>query len=310
MDTTVAVIIPARNAALYVGEALESALTQKPQPHEVIVIDDRSDDDTRKVVGSFASRVRLLDGPGTGPSAARNIGILNSSSSLIAFLDADDIWLPGKLGRQLLCLRDTKAGLVYTDFYREESISNPGPCRLQEYNSIDNGDVFAALLRENFILTSSVIVRRDLLAQSGLFRSDLRLGEDCELWLRLSRFTTFSVVREPLVFKRCHNENITNSSHYAQLMVDFWTVTAREHANLGAEVKKHINARRASRTYEAARSYLSEGDFQRARLMFAQIPWHRDNAIHVAAWRLTSLLPSFLLRRLHAAYRVVFAPRH
>jgi glycosyltransferase involved in cell wall biosynthesis len=296
MDATVAVIIPARNAAPFIGDALESALTQRPQPNEVLVIDDQSDDDTRTIVSSFAPRVRLLNGPGTGPSAARNVGILNSTASLVAFLDADDIWLPGKLAQQLGRLDETHAGLVFTDFYHGETPTDHGPPRLQEYSMAREGDVFCALLQGNFILTSSVLVRRLVLAQAGLFRSDLRGGEDIELWLRITRLMPFTMVREPLVFKRRHDANITNAADYVTLSADTWKVINFEHRDVCGEARSLIDSGLATRLFESALHSLRAGDVARARHAFAEVPWTRGNALRLMAWRSVSMLPPVALR--------------
>ncbi|HYV09322.1 MAG TPA: glycosyltransferase family A protein [Pyrinomonadaceae bacterium] len=101
------VVIPTRNRAYLVGEAIESALNQRPGEVEVIVVDDASTDDTAKVVAeNFGSRVRLLRTPERrGAGAARNAGLRVARGELVAFLDDDDLWLPGKLDAELNALK-------------------------------------------------------------------------------------------------------------------------------------------------------------------------------------------------------------
>lgn len=95
----ISVIIPAFNAALYLGEAIESVLDQSTPADEIIVVDDGSDDDTAGVADKF-SRVHVIRQPNQGCAVARNTGIAASSGEWLAFLDADDLWLPEKLSLQ------------------------------------------------------------------------------------------------------------------------------------------------------------------------------------------------------------------
>src|SRR5205823_6629289 len=101
MPPQVSVVIPTYNYGRFVGQAVQSVLDQTVAPHEVIVVDDGSTDDTPSVLAQFGSNVRLLHQHRRGPSAARNAGIAASCRDLVAFLDADDWWEPGKLARQV-----------------------------------------------------------------------------------------------------------------------------------------------------------------------------------------------------------------
>ncbi|MDB4906515.1 MAG: hypothetical protein JWO05_1299 [Gemmatimonadetes bacterium] len=93
----VSVVIPCYDSERYLGEAVESALGQRPAPHEVIVVDDGSGDDSATVARSFGRHVTVIDSAHRGASAARNLGAAAASGDAIAFLDADDVWLPGSL---------------------------------------------------------------------------------------------------------------------------------------------------------------------------------------------------------------------
>jgi glycosyltransferase involved in cell wall biosynthesis len=98
---TVSVVIPAYNAEAYLREALDSVFAQTRPPDEVVVVDDGSTDRTSEVAASYGDRVRLLRQPNRGEAAARNAGVLAARGALIAFLDADDTWLPRYLESQL-----------------------------------------------------------------------------------------------------------------------------------------------------------------------------------------------------------------
>src|SRR5207249_10083053 len=146
-----------------------------------------STDNTNGVLQSFADRICYVRQDRGGPSAARNRGILQARGELIAFLDADDLWRPTKLARQVEYLKcHPEACLVYTDFTRVLRPGSNDESRLRDFKPRDPADVFHGLLEENFIATPTVMVRRSALARSGLFDPTLRGSEDIDLWLRLA----------------------------------------------------------------------------------------------------------------------------
>ena len=109
VNTSVSVIIPAHNAALFIGQAIESVFLQRDAAAnldlDVIVVDNASTDTTCDVVQrDFGSKVRLVHEPKQGAACARNTGIAAATAPLLAFLDADDLWLPGKLAEQSAAL--------------------------------------------------------------------------------------------------------------------------------------------------------------------------------------------------------------
>lgn len=172
-NPTVSVIIPAYNAADYVGRAIESALNQTHAPLEVIVIDDGSRDNTAEQVAQYPAPVRLLRQPNGGPAAARNHGARVANGEWLALLDADDAWLPHKLERQLPYLSEPTIALVHA-------------CEPAEYAPREA--TFEALWKRNFLLTSSVLIRRTAFDETGRFNEDRELigVEDYNLWLRMA----------------------------------------------------------------------------------------------------------------------------
>ena len=127
MQPLVSVIMPAYNAERYIAESIQSVLDQSYGNWELVVVDDGSTDKTAETVQRFAagdSRVNCIFQQNSGQGKARNAGIENSSGSLIAFLDADDLWLREKLERQVQFLIDTKVDVVYSDviiFYERDT---------------------------------------------------------------------------------------------------------------------------------------------------------------------------------------------
>lgn len=173
-----AVVVPAYNASATLKRALDSALAQTRPPDEVIVVDDGSQDGEKvaEIVAGCIRPVRLIRQDNAGPAAARNTGISASSSPWIAFLDADDSWLPDKMHRQLEGGSDAEVGLIHA---RAGENREPPP------SSLD----FGQLWERNRICTSTVVVRRSAIDQAGTFDVDPMLlgAEDYNLWLRIGK---------------------------------------------------------------------------------------------------------------------------
>ena len=173
---TVSVIIPAYNAAGFVDRAIESALAQTHPPLEILVIDDGSKDATSEVVARWAPPVRLLQQQNGGPAAARNHGAREARGEWLAFLDADDRWLPEKLARQLASAKTPDVALVY---------SRPP---MHAGRVISPMADFDTLWQRNFLITSAVMVRRDVFKRHDGFDEERALigVEDYNLWLRMA----------------------------------------------------------------------------------------------------------------------------
>ena len=213
----ISVVIPTFNCADYLVQAIKSVLAQTYQDFEIIVVDDASTDHTEVALQQFANRVRYICQDQAGPSVARNRGIIQAQGDCIAFLDADDLWRPTKLARQVEYLNQhPEAVLIYTDFTRGPEPGSNNESRLKVFKPRDSADAFHALLDENFIGTSTVLIRREALAQSGLFDPTLRGSEDLDLWLRLAKSGPFGFVDVVLGDVRQHTGNTTRTVAFVQ----------------------------------------------------------------------------------------------
>lgn len=198
----VSVVIPAYNAELTVGETLASARAQTHRHLDIIVVDDGSSDETAAVVEAVATedaRVRLLRQTNRGVAAARNRGILEARGNLIAILDADDLWHPTKIAKQVTALRQRGAevGLVYT-WYRE--IDGAGRILSSPSQPPYEGDVYAPLVLSNFLGGgSTALMRRACLREVGGFDSRFQGPEDTELFLRIAERYDIGLVPEFLM---------------------------------------------------------------------------------------------------------------
>lgn len=193
----ISVIVPTYNQSRYLARAIESVWAQDLNDVEIVIVDDGSMDDTEAILQGLShdGRLHYFRQENLGPAAARNRGIRESRGDLIAFLDSDDFWLPGKLKAQL----DALARTGYRFSYCGSKVidENGSPISLAPA-STDDGR-FVNLVWGNRIATPTVLVQRSLLDEVGLFDESLRTGEDWDLWLRLSAKSSGACITEPLV---------------------------------------------------------------------------------------------------------------
>lgn len=193
----VSVIIPAYNAAAYVAEAVDSVLAQDYPHVEVIVVNDGSKDNTLDVLRGYGDRIRVVDQANAGPPRARNAGLAAVRGEFVAFLDADDIWLPTKLSAQVAHLRaHADVSTVFTRWFvwpadadgvfRIPAVS-PVPVVGNAVVADRSGWMYTKLLLECHLLTTTVMMRRSLIDKLGGFDVNLFNGDDYDFWLRASR---------------------------------------------------------------------------------------------------------------------------
>ena len=205
---SISVVIPAYNASRFLAETLESALAQTLPPDDVVVVDDGSTDDTAAIAERFAPRVRVFRRTNHGLPASRNFGVEMTTSEWIAFLDADDLWEPNKLERQLEELTRTGADVCYTGHVL--LMQQGETTRLGAVIDVPAAeDVRKTLFEHGPFMPSGVIVRRTALEAVNGFDAAMRHGnEDYDLWLRMIHAgTKFAACREPLLLYRRHEGN-------------------------------------------------------------------------------------------------------
>ncbi len=194
------VVIPAYNAAAFVRRAVDSVLAQTMAGVEVIAVDDGSTDDTCGVLAGYGDCLRLLTQANAGPAAARNRGLREARGEFVAFLDADDWWLPAKLERQVALMRARPdVGFCSTATRVVTQAGKPAgdwPCCME-----DEGPLLELLFVRSAAIsgsTSGVLGRRALLTEVGGFDEALRGFEDPDLWIRLAARTRYACIPEPL----------------------------------------------------------------------------------------------------------------
>lgn len=209
------VIIPVYNCERFLEQAVLSAVRQTLTPSRVLVCDDGSTDDTPKIAQYLSDVypiVEYLRLPHGGEAAARNAGLRASSASYIAFLDADDIWMPSKLQSQMDIFSDSNSsvGVVHCGYY---VIDENGSAKSEAHvaKPTKKGDIFWDLLVNEYAVTgsaSAVIVRREVIEEVGYFDERLFHGADADMWLRLANISHYDFVSEPLVALRVHGNSV------------------------------------------------------------------------------------------------------
>jgi glycosyltransferase involved in cell wall biosynthesis len=209
---SIATIIPVYNCERYLAEAIESVLAQNYRQLEIIVIDDGSTDDTAKIVRRFEPAIQYCFQANGGIGSARNRGIELAHSDFIAFLDADDLWLEGKLEHQMLAFNDNP-----------EIEAVFGLVQQFEQSSAGSTDVGVPMTGQ---LASSMLIRRESFDRVGPFRTDVKLGEFVDWYMRASEKGLRSrTLAEVVLRRRIHDSNIglrhrDSSGDYARLLKD------------------------------------------------------------------------------------------
>lgn len=202
MTPLVSIIVPVYNCQAYVAEAVESALAQNYPHKEVIVVNDGSTDGTMDVLRGFGNRIQVVDQVNGGPPRARNAGLAAARGDYVAFLDADDVWLQGKLAAQVAHMEaHPEVGTCYSTWtvwpadadgqFRRPAITQQ-PLGPASVNAAMSGWIYSRLLFDSELLTSTVLIRTTVLRNVGEFDQALWNGDDYDFWLRLSQAAPIS----------------------------------------------------------------------------------------------------------------------
>jgi len=209
----VSVIIPVHNSGHYLKSSMESVMSQTYRDFEVIIVDDGSTDDTGKIAEYYAKTrgvKHVRHKTRKGLSSARNSGISAAGGTLVAFLDADDIFLKNKLERQVKCFeKNPLCDISYTNamYFKEGGVE-----KIISTHVHFSGDIFYYLKRSNFITASTVMVRKKILEKLK-FNEGLKSHEDWALYLGLAfQGTRFYYVDEPLSKIRIRASSLTSDT--------------------------------------------------------------------------------------------------
>ena len=209
----ISVIIPTYNRCYLLKRAINSVIKQTITPKEIIIVDNGSTDQTYQMVSSLFPEISYFIEKKRGVSAARNKGILESKSKWIAFLDSDDAWKPTKLEKQMeySVFNQDKYRIIHTDenWYRNKKFLN----QLKKHKK-SGGNIFKNSLQLCCISPSSVVLKKQIFDDYGLFDENLEVCEDYDMWIRITAKEEVGFLDSPLVFKY--------GGHSDQLSKKFW----------------------------------------------------------------------------------------
>jgi glycosyltransferase involved in cell wall biosynthesis len=220
---TVTAIIPTYNRADLLPAAVDSVLAQDYPDAEIIVADDGSTDGTVALLKQrYGESVRIVTIEHSGlPAVARNAALHVANGEFIAFLDSDDRWLHGKLRRQMEIMEsDEKIGLVSSDAFVERPGHRGDLPRFFGERESRRGRLLKELIRENFVIASTALVRRTMIDRAGSFCEDRRARavEDYDLWLRIASISDIAYIPEPLAIYR----DVADSIRSEQTLANYY----------------------------------------------------------------------------------------
>jgi glycosyltransferase involved in cell wall biosynthesis len=288
----VSVIIPAYQVAVFIRAAIDSVLAQTCSDNEIIVINDGSPDteELEKQLEAYAHLITYIRQPNQGAGAARNAGIRVARGEFIAFLDGDDVWLPEFLSAQInLINSDDGYDLVYAD---AANINGSGVSRLTNMDFNPSAGLVTAeslITAQCNVVTSSVVARRKLIVEVGLFDEEFPNSQDFDLWLRLAKEgARMNYQKKVLVHRRVYPGSLA-SDPFKSLGGEIKVLEKTEQRSdlTSAErsaVLRTLNLRRATVEVFKGKQKLSAGDFESALMAF------RDANRHLQSWKLRLVL--------------------
>ncbi|MBW8035101.1 MAG: glycosyltransferase family 2 protein [Planctomycetes bacterium] len=246
MSIRISVVIPAYNSGAYIARAVASVFEQRFPAYEVIVVDDGSDDDTGEVVGQFGDKVKYIRQENAGASAARNTGILAASGEWIAFLDADDEWKDDYLVKQVELIERNRE-LVWTaaNFYNcccedghKMQLHDKGAGEKLLGGGEVFEDYFQAYVNGTAGWTGSLMIKKAVLEEAGMFSENQPMANDLDMWWRIGyRYPKIGYNSEPLAVYHTHiADSITKKHRNPEILSDL--------------IAKHLEISRSLGAYE------------------------------------------------------------
>ena len=285
----VSVVIPVRNGKDYLQEALDSVLQQSFTDLELLLIDDGSTDDDYDRYALQDTRIRVIHLTGTGVSRARNVGMAQSRGDLIAFLDADDTWFPGKLQMQVQYFDNhPDVGVVFGKFIRWPALPEGGfapasslvedASRFTSNDPARSGWLYTRLLDGLLVGMNTAVVSRTVYEAIGGFNEAMRLGEDYDFWLRASRVAEMHSLNGPVALYRIHGASamhrLSPQNHLVNLLKAAsmrWGLNTLDDQALSPKL---LDERLGSVHFDHAYSHYWHGDRTIARAAFFQALRH------------------------------------
>lgn len=304
---TISVVIPAYNQRRYIEDAIRSVLTQDWPVQEIIVVDDGSTDADYGELETLYERVRVIRTENGGVSRARNLGAAEASANVVAFLDADDVWLPCMLRRQMSYLeQNNSVAAVFCKAVRwfptrgkngRETWHIPDALKSQENETyrvhrVPYIEILSAPQLPGHICV--LLIRKAAFTSLGGFDEQRRYGEDIELVMRISRSSRLDVLEFPGMLYRQHSESATGklqeANHMAELILDAVQRYGLEGGDGAVANKLAVDRRLASVHLAHGRRHFFSGSLGAARIQFWQSCKYRCE-IKTVAYLIAAVTP-------------------
>ena len=310
----ISAVIPTYNNAAYIAEAVESILAQTHPVDEIIVVDDGSSDNTEALIEAITKKtgkLAYIKQANQGPSSARNTGIEAASGDWIAFLDADDLWTVDKIAQQIAALdSEPSLKLIAADMSEMDQGGKTIVASvlakhqlLEQFKTLAGSAVpraMAALLTKNFIPTGTVLVERACLIAAGGFNTDIRFGEDLELWAKIAADHPITCLPQVLMQRRQHGNNATQSTGP---MLEGLVDVAQSLRHWGAEKLLHQGVKPnqlvASALCNLGYWHFSQGNYKQARKVF-MASLREQTSKRALLYAVACLLPGALITQVKA----------
>lgn len=306
----VSVIIPVKNCRQYIDQAVQSVLSQSYQDFELIVVDDGSDDDDYTRLMSVDPRVKVIRLAGFGVSRARNVGMGIALGKYMAFLDADDVWFPGKLEAQVNYFDShPEVGVVFGGFIRwlpEDNGSFRPATELMNFVPRDTGCdpdrsgwLYLRLMNGLLVGMNTAVIRRSIYESIGGFNESMRQAEDYDFWLKASRLMQMHSLAGPVALYRIHSASamhrLASESGLASLLRSArlrWGLSQSD----GQTMSVHQFSQRLGSVYfDHGYSHYWQGSLAVAHKAFAHSIGHRYRVVKSFAY--LAMICALVLKR-------------
>ena len=287
----VSAIIPAYNAADYIGAALDSIFSQTMTDYEVIVINDGSPDTVQleQALAPYLSRIVYLKQENRGAAAARNAGLRIARGRFVAFLDADDFWLPEFLSEQIRFLETSGADMVYADALLIGSVSQQGRTYMELTPSHGKVTSVSLLNATSNVITSGVLARAASIIEVGMFDEGIKRGHDFDLWLKLAKQgARIDFQRKVLLQHRVLESSLSGDlvSRHGRTLKVLESINKRHQLSASEQAALDRSVRRgtAALNVELGKEKLLQKDFGGAAVAF------KDANRFYQSWKLRAVL--------------------
>lgn len=299
----VSVVIPAYNSADTIEETLHSALGQKFREHEIIVVNDGSPDSDKfeRAIRSFLDEIIYIRQHNSGAGPARNLGIAHARGDLIAFLDADDVWMPDYLASQYVYLHRHDYDMVYCDAQLFGMNSAYRRTFMEDAPSVGDANFDSILDQRCSVITSGTLARKVKILEAGMFETERVRAHDFHLWLRMAKFGARIGYQKKILLKyRVGTDGISGDSvsRVEREINAFERVrrTIELTEKQQQSVANRMTRLHADLAVERGKSLLLSGDYREAAVAFRAANRYRRSVKLAAISRLARIAPGLLLK--------------